>query len=170
MAIATSQVFFDISADGAPCGTIIMELYGGDVRSTAENFRALCTGQVNGLTYKGSDFFRIIPKFCLRGGDIVNNDGTGNKSIYGGLFEDENFKLKHSDAGTLTMFNTGKNTNGSQFLITTVATSWLDGKNVAFGKVVKGMEVLNYIETLALPNERPSKKIVIYNCGELKIC
>lgn len=170
MATVTSQVFFDIAVDDAPFGMIIVALYGNDVPKTAENFRALCTGERGGrLTYKGSAFFSVVTGFCLRGGDITNDDGTGGESIYGVRFYDESFGLKHVEPGVLSMYSAARDSNGSQFLITTVATPWLDGKQVVFGKVVTGMDVVKNIEALGSSNGRASKKIVINNCGELKV-
>nr|GMD85798.1 peptidyl-prolyl cis-trans isomerase CYP40 [Ipomoea batatas] len=169
------RCFLDISIGGELEGRIVVELYNDVVPKTAENFRALCTGEKGigpntgvPLHYKGVRFHRVIKSFMVQGGDISAGDGTGGESIYGLKFEDENFELKHERKGMLSMANAGPNTNGSQFFITTTRTSHLDGKHVVFGKVIKGMGVVRSVEHVQTgENDCPTDDVTISDCGEI---
>jgi peptidylprolyl isomerase len=171
---ANPKVALDVTIGDKPAGTITIELFADVVPKTAENFRALCTGEKGmgksgkPLAYAGSIFHRIIPGFMIQGGDFTRGNGTGGESIYGGKFADENFQLKHFGPGTLSMANAGPNTNGSQFFITVADTAWLDGKHVVFGKVVDGMDVLKKMEEQgSSPSGKTKSEVKLAACKQL---
>ncbi|QCD88780.1 peptidylprolyl isomerase [Vigna unguiculata] len=167
------RVFFDITIGGQPAGRIVFELFADTTPRTAENFRALCTGEKGvgrrgkPLHYKGSIFHRVIPNFMCQGGDFTARNGTGGESIYGARFADENFVKKHTGPGILTMANAGPGTNGYQFFICTTKTEWLDDKHVVFGQVVEGLNVLKEIEKRGSNSGKTSRTVAIADCGQL---
>lgn len=164
-------VFFDIAIAGRPSGRIEITLRPDICPRTAENFRALCTGEKSSpqknLWFKGSVFHRIIPNFMIQGGDFTRGNGTGGESIYGSKFSDENFTLKHSGPGILSMANSGPNSNGSQFFITTAETPWLDGKHVVFGSVTNGYEVVKMMEEFGSMTGKTKQVVTITNSGQI---
>lgn len=170
------RVFFEMEIGGVAAGRIVMELFATVTPKTAENFRCLCTGEKGKgksgkpLHYKGSCFHRVIPSFMCQGGDFTRGNGTGGESIYGEKFDDEweTGIVNHTIPGLLSMANSGRNTNGSQFFLTTTKTHWLDNKHVVFGRVEEGLEVVKAMEACGTGMGQPSKKIVIANCGEIK--
>merc|ERR1712137_946069 len=163
----------DMTIGGDKAGRIEMTLRDDVVPKTAENVRALCTGEKGTgrsgkpLHFKGSTFHRVIPEFMCQGGDFTAGNGTGGESIYGTKFADENFTLKHTGPGILSMANAGPNTNGSQFFLCTSTTAWLDGAHVVFGSVVEGYNVVQAVEGVGSQSGRTSAKVIIENCGQL---
>ena len=166
-------MFFDVSICGEDAGRIEMELYADVTPKTAENFRALATGEKGvgkagkPLHFQNSIFHRVIPGFMIQGGDFTNFNGTGGESIYGEKFADENFTKKHDAKYVLSMANAGPNTNGSQFFITTSLTAWLDGRHVVFGKVTSGSDVVDRIEAKGSPSGKPECELKIVKSGQL---
>uniref|UniRef100_A0A7S1LUN0 peptidylprolyl isomerase n=1 Tax=Alexandrium catenella TaxID=2925 RepID=A0A7S1LUN0_ALECA len=168
------RVFLEVGIDGASAGRIEIELFADVVPKTAENFRCLCTGEKGRgesgkrLNLLGSRFHRIIPGFVCQGGDTTMGNGTGGESVYGHMFEDENFSLKHTEPGILSMANSGPNSNGSQFFISCQAAPHLDGKHVVFGKVVNGLEIVEAMEKCGGEDGAVAARVLVYDCGEVK--
>ena len=166
-------VFFSISLDSDFAGNLIFELFSDVVPITSENFRCLCTGELcssftdPSLSYKNSVFHRVIPQFMCQFGDTTKGNGYGGKSIYGPKFDDENFKLKHDEPFLLTMANAGRDTNGSQVLLTLAKCEWLDGKHVVFGRMIKGEETMQKIVECGNHSGRTAKDVTIMNCGQI---
>ena len=173
MTTSNPRVFLEISIDGEKQGRIIIELFADKVPTTCENFRVLCTGEKGvgrsgaKLHYKGCKFHRIIPHFIVQSGDFVKNDGSSNECIYGPKFPDENFVVKHSEPGIVSCANSGRNSNGCQFFITLIKAPWLDGRHVAFGKVVEGMDIVEKIQGCGSSSGSPKQTVEISDCGEL---
>jgi len=165
----THKVFFDLSIGGEPAGRIIFGLFGKSVPKTVDNFVQLSKG-FKGKGYKGSVFHRVINRFMMQGGDFDRADGTGGYSIYGPTFADENFSVKHTEPGLLSMANRGPNTNGSQFFVTFVPTPHLDGKHMVFGKVLEGLDIVQRVEENPIgPRDKPIKEVKVVDCGELPL-
>ncbi|XP_030384561.1 peptidyl-prolyl cis-trans isomerase, rhodopsin-specific isozyme [Scaptodrosophila lebanonensis] len=164
----TSKIYMDVKQNRQPLGRITFGLFGKLAPKAAANFRHICLRGINGTSYVGSKFHRIVDRFLVQGGDIVNGDGTGSTSIYGDFFPDEGLNVEHNRPGYLGMANRGPNTNGCQFYVTTVAAAWLNGKHTVFGKVLDGMDTIYAIEDVKTDTDDfPIEPVVISNCGEM---
>jgi peptidyl-prolyl cis-trans isomerase B (cyclophilin B) len=168
--LVTEEAVFKTTIGGEPAGDIKIGLFGQTVPKTVKNFVTLCNPGLDGKSYAGTPFHRVIRNFMIQGGDVATKDGTGSTSIYGRYFDDEGFTIKHTGPGLLSMANAGVNTNGCQFFITAIATPWLDGHHVVFGKVVRGMETIRNIEAVRTGvNDKPVKDVLIESCTVQKL-
>ncbi|XP_067624732.1 peptidyl-prolyl cis-trans isomerase, rhodopsin-specific isozyme [Eurosta solidaginis] len=166
--IVTSKIYIDVKHQKKPLGRIVLGLFGKIAPRTVANFRHICMRGINGTTYVGSKFHRVINRFLIQGGDIVNGDGTGSTSIYGDYFEDEALNVQHIRPGYVGMANRGPDTNGCQFYVTTISAPWLDGKHTVFGKVLDGMDTVHAIEDVKTDRDDfPMDPVTISNCGEI---
>ncbi|XP_070496603.1 peptidyl-prolyl cis-trans isomerase, rhodopsin-specific isozyme [Chironomus tepperi] len=166
----TSHIYFDVAHGKNDIGRIVIGLFGDDAPKTVENFRHICTKGIDGLSYNGTRFHRVIFKFMIQGGDILKGDGAGSISIYGKHFEDENMTINHTAPGFLGMANHGPDTNGCQFYITTVPAPWLNGKHTVFGKVIDGQEWIHVIERVkTTTDDEPFEPVMLSSCGELEL-
>ena len=168
MALPRTHAWLDLSIGGRPARRVTFVLYSDVLPRTCENFRALCAGDRGArLTYAGSPVHRVIRNFMIQGGDFTRGDGTGGESIYGEKFADENFELKHTGPGVLSLANAGPGTNGSQFFICTVKTAWLDGRHVVFGGILEGLDVMEAVEKVGSGGGKTTKTVEITDSGEL---
>jgi len=167
----TSQIYFDVAHDGKQLGRITMGLFGDDAPKTVINFRSICLDGIDGLSFNGTRFHRVIKQFLIQGGDILHGDGRGSISVYGKHFEDENLLINHTIGGFLGMANKGtEDTNGCQFYITTRAAPWLDGKHTVFGKVTNGLDIMHMVERVKTnTDDEPVADVIISECGELEL-
>jgi len=168
--LVTSKVYLDLSIGGKPIGRVVIGLFGRTSPLTVKNFETIAAGTMNGLTYKGSTFHRVIRGFMMQGGDILSGDGRGSISIFGDRFEDENFIVKRYGPGWVSMANAGRDTNGSQFYIAFRACHWLDSTHTTFGKVLEGMSAVRKVEGVATgTDDRPKETVTIDDCGLIKV-
>lgn len=168
-------VYLDVSIGSRTGGRVTFELFADITPRTAENFRGLCTGEYGigkntkkRLSYEGCSIFRSVKGMMIQSGDFQFNNGDGGESVYGGTFNDEDFTRRHTQAGVLSMANKGRNSNGSQFFITLKRCPQLDGKHIAFGQVVEGMDVIRAISQVPTDlDSRPRVAITIVGSGEV---